>query len=363
MSSLADWGVGAATSMGAFDPAKPENRFLSTEVPLYYQQMGNIYGAAQQWSPQFAGIYNQQNRESLLGQNGLVNLYAESMPTLQNASNQAMASQYGTQMGLYGQGMKSASKAAKQANPEYWQGLSNITGEAQRQMNLGSNLDPNEQRKIMQNYYAQSPMHGAGGSADQFGAAIASYLGGQQLRQQRFQNLQSAYGQYGAALPQLAAPNVNQAGYGMAAAPGLFQQSGAPMGYAQGQIGTPFNQYAADVYNTNMGATWDYEKYKSQLRQSGFNQGASGMMGTAMAGGMMCWVAREVYGADNPNWVLFRYWMMNMAPVWFKALYLRFGQRMAKWISNKPRIKKLIRRWMDSKLEEVRTPYAVVRWI
>ena len=63
-----------------------------------------------------------------------------------------------------------------------------------------------------------------------------------------------------------------------------------------------------------------------------------------------CWVAREVYGEHNPAWLLFRNWLDTDAPRWFDKLYLAFGERFANFISNKPRLKARIRRWMDSKI-------------
>jgi hypothetical protein len=67
----------------------------------------------------------------------------------------------------------------------------------------------------------------------------------------------------------------------------------------------------------------------------------------------MCWVAREVYGEDNPMWLLFRDWLDDEAPSWFKATYLKYGERFAKFIKDKPRLKKVIRNWMTSKIKEV----------
>ena len=66
---------------------------------------------------------------------------------------------------------------------------------------------------------------------------------------------------------------------------------------------------------------------------------------------MFCWVAREVYGIENPKWLEFRYWMLNDAPSWFRNLYIKYGERMAKFISNKPRIKSIIRKWMNTKIK------------
>ena len=63
-----------------------------------------------------------------------------------------------------------------------------------------------------------------------------------------------------------------------------------------------------------------------------------------------CWVAREVYGAENPKWIEFRNWMAIDAPAWFRNLYIKFGEQFAKFISNKPTLKNIIRKWMDGKI-------------
>jgi len=66
---------------------------------------------------------------------------------------------------------------------------------------------------------------------------------------------------------------------------------------------------------------------------------------------MFCWVAREVYGTETDEWMQFREWMLNDAPSWFRKLYIKHGERFAKFISNKPRIKSVIRKWMDTKIK------------
>jgi hypothetical protein len=66
-----------------------------------------------------------------------------------------------------------------------------------------------------------------------------------------------------------------------------------------------------------------------------------------------CWVAREVYGVDNPRWLLFRHWMLSSAPHWFFDAYARHGARFADWISDKPVFKTMLRAWMDTRVREV----------
>jgi hypothetical protein len=65
-----------------------------------------------------------------------------------------------------------------------------------------------------------------------------------------------------------------------------------------------------------------------------------------------CWVAREVYGETNPTWLLFREYLFSDAPSWFRKLYMKFGERFAEFISDKPMLKNVIRRWMNSKIKK-----------
>lgn len=67
----------------------------------------------------------------------------------------------------------------------------------------------------------------------------------------------------------------------------------------------------------------------------------------AMMAMAFCWVAREVYGAENPRWLTFREWMLTKAPRWLRMFYLKHGPNIATWIRDKPRVKSAIRRAMD----------------
>ncbi len=67
--------------------------------------------------------------------------------------------------------------------------------------------------------------------------------------------------------------------------------------------------------------------------------------------GMICWVAREVYGEHDPKWKQFRAWVLEDAPTWFVNLYVKYGERFAAFISNKPILKSIIRKWMNTKIK------------
>jgi hypothetical protein len=80
----------------------------------------------------------------------------------------------------------------------------------------------------------------------------------------------------------------------------------------------------------------------------GMGGGGMGMGGGGMGGGGFCWVAREVYGDDNPRWLLFRAWLKTEAPTWLHDLYASRGEAFAAWIKDKPAAKAVVRALMDT---------------
>jgi hypothetical protein len=42
--------------------------------------------------------------------------------------------------------------------------------------------------------------------------------------------------------------------------------------------------------------------------------------------------------------------MLNDAPRWLLGMYITFGEQFASFISDKPKLKNIIRKWMDSKI-------------
>lgn len=88
----------------------------------------------------------------------------------------------------------------------------------------------------------------------------------------------------------------------------------------------------------------------AKLQSSGqAKSGIGNMIGQLGAAAITkwCYVAREVYGPHNNDWVRFRIWIMNDAPKWFKWMYGEFGETVAKFIADKPRVKSVIKYFMD----------------
>lgn len=131
---------------------------------------------------------------------------------------------------------------------------------------------------------------------------------------------------------------------GMNAGPALFNPAqGAEFMANQSAM---INSYNAANYGAD------------QARTGAIIGGAMSMIGSiggGWAGGKAkgCWVAREVYGINNPKWKIFRHWMLFLSPFWFRASYLTFGEMFAKFIKDKPRLKARIRAWMDTKIKEI----------
>ena len=179
----------------------------------------------------------------------------------------------------------------------------------------------------------------------QQGSALASLYGQQAgMEQQQFAQQQAGLGQ-AYQMQRAMGPDVG-AFFGRPAsqAEGL-QVLG--MGQQQAQYGTT-PQATDPMLGVNMAL-------QQQANQTNLDAGA--MAGTAQTraglfqgiGSLFgCWVAREVYGQNNPMWLLFRGWLFDEAPSWFRNIYIKHGERFAEFISNKPFIKSFIRKWMTS---------------
>jgi hypothetical protein len=71
----------------------------------------------------------------------------------------------------------------------------------------------------------------------------------------------------------------------------------------------------------------------------------------AAAAVAICWVAREVYGTETGTWKVFRAWLLEKAPEWLRNAYIKHGSNIADFIKDKPVLKAVIRKWMDSKIK------------
>jgi hypothetical protein len=112
--------------------------------------------------------------------------------------------------------------------------------------------------------------------------------------------------------------------------------------------------YQASTYGAQVGALSrqpnGFQNFATLA--GGFKDIAGGFGGLASAG-ILCWVAREVYGEANPKWLQFREWMLTKASDNLRNYYIEYGERIAESIRNRPKVKDIIRRWMDKKVKEM----------
>ena len=250
-------------------------------------------------------------------------------------ARQQKAAEVGGDIGLieqYGERARTASQSDLQRQLEQ---------QAMEGLDASGEVTPGMYREVAQPILAQ---YSAAGRAFDPAAAQALMRGTEQDRQRRMQQAQG-FGMGVAGMQQQFDPfrailnrqSVSQP------APGL--QAGRAM-----SSGEFFNPEAGIGYNT--------QKYANLVNLKGAEASARGQWAGglfsglgAIGGGMaMCWVAREVYGPLNPRWLTFREWMLNDSPKWFRNLYIRHGERFARFIRNKPRIKNFIRKWMDRRI-------------
>lgn len=131
------------------------------------------------------------------------------------------------------------------------------------------------------------------------------------------------------------------------------QMLGQATGLAAGPTGP-------QLFDPNVGINMAMQQRAQDIEFQGAKMASKGAIIGGLAGGLgslgggfasKCWVAREVYGEDNPRWLQFREWLNNKAPRWFDCLYVKYGERFAKFISDKPRLKSIIRNWMDNRIK------------
>jgi hypothetical protein len=112
----------------------------------------------------------------------------------------------------------------------------------------------------------------------------------------------------------------------------------------------PESQYLANIRANRIQMETSVQSANA-ARSGGIAGGALQAAGTIGAAMFMCWVAREVYGKDRAEWMVFRQWLLTEAPEWLLELYMEEGERFAKFISDKPLLKFIVKKAMDIVVE------------
>lgn len=51
-----------------------------------------------------------------------------------------------------------------------------------------------------------------------------------------------------------------------------------------------------------------------------------------VSGTAPCWIARAAFGEGDIRWLIFRAWLFEDAPAWFRRFYLCFGEAIGAWV-------------------------------
>jgi hypothetical protein len=64
--------------------------------------------------------------------------------------------------------------------------------------------------------------------------------------------------------------------------------------------------------------------------------------------GPVCWVARAAFGETDIRWMIFRGWLMEDAPHWFRRLYIRHGEWVGTWLAGREDARRVVRALMKA---------------
>jgi hypothetical protein len=199
------------------------------------------------------------------------------------------------------------------------------TAQLGQQVNLANQAALNQQRQFgaTQGMTAQQLNQGAGLQGAQLRMNASQQMGG--LGQQAFNTSQAIQQQ------QMQQGLMQQ---------GLQQQLiDAARGQYAGAIGAP--QQSLGLPLAALGAT--------PVPQTTTQTQSPGLFNYLQLGASLCWVAREVYGEDDPKWLQFREWVIGYSPNWFYKAYSKYGESVAKVVAKVPALKLVIRPFMDAK--------------
>jgi hypothetical protein len=265
-----------------------------------------------------------------------------------NQQTQQFQTQYaGQQLGMLGNLGAGATQAAIGSLDATTRGIYNTFGQqAYSDLQYGSALSEQETSQAQQAARAAAQARGLQFSRQGSDLEILNtYSMGQKRLKERQATALQAYGlgqqqqAFGAQTYLTPAYNASQP-YSLA---GMYGQGMAGYGNLGQGFLNPESQYLANVR-------------ANRIQQENADAAAAAQKSSGLAGGLgaiagalitKCWVAREVYGADNAKWVFFRDWLESEAPSWLDELYEQEGERFAKFISDKPFLKNIVRKAMD----------------
>ena len=315
---------------------------MKSTLQAQVDMAGDLYGAEEQWRGKYAQL-DMDIAKQMSPQ--LLDLYESSQSRLGAMDREQLDLQREGDIGAIEKYGGRARDALDAANPEQAALLEELNAQALGDLQQGGQLNAGERRTINQSARGAQAARGFGyGINDAAIESWANLQGSEQKRQQRQGFAQSMVGMNKATA---ADPFMAILGRPSSMNPAMAGGAvGQAQGFNPGAMFSPESQYAGDIYNQNYQGELAARTASAKNRASMIG---AGMQAVGSAWGN-CWVAREVFGNDNPQWLEFYDWKEFKAPKWFKKLYDSFGEPFAKFISTKPRVKTLIKKWMEGRI-------------
>lgn len=286
------------------------------------------------------------------GQPGMLELYEkEIMPGLARADVASkQVSREGDIAAVEELGLR-ATEAFRAANPEQAALMKELNRQAQSDLQAGSELPPEMARELEQQIRSSQAARGMGfGMSDVGQESLVKGLQAEQLMRRRQGFAQSMVGLNASTAADPFMAILGRSGVGVNQAQGV---AGQGQSFNRGQAFNPESAYAGALQSQNYDAKLqaNIASANNMAAIGGAAIGAAGDIGGGFAS--KCWVAREVYGNDNPMWLLFRHWLTTKSPRWFHDAYVKHGQRFAGWLSKNTWLKPSIKKWMDSRVKSL----------
>lgn len=140
-----------------------------------------------------------------------------------------------------------------------------------------------------------------------------------------------------------------QAIQGMQSTAGAQQQAinqqliNAAKGQYAGWTGAPMQGLSAMISATGGAPVPQTSTTSSNPGLLGMLSGGASILGSLGSAGLLCWVARSAFGADNPEWLTFRQWLLTKSPDRLFNAYVKHGRKVAAWLDRNAALKPLVR--------------------
>jgi hypothetical protein len=281
---------------------------------------------------------------------GLLGLYGDMYEPAQQFQQRYATDQLSMMAGMGGQ----ASAAALGSLDPTTRGIFNTFGQqALTDLQAGTGLTAQETTQAQQAARAAGAARGVSFSRQGSDLEILNtYNMGQRRLAQRQGVAQQAY-QMGVGQQQIGLQGFLNPAFSASQQYSLSGMTGAASGMYADVGSSPFlqpeSQYLANIRANRIQMETAIQSANA-ARSGGIMGGALQAAGTIGAAAI-CWVAREVYGEDRAEWMVFRQWLLTEAPEWLLDLYMQEGEHFAKFISDKPILKFLVKKAMDIVVE------------